>query len=289
VVIIVPAHDEGVGIGSCLSSIQAQDYAGTMRVVVVANGCTDRTADVARRFAAGVQDPRLTVDVVEVARPGKAGADVRIYLDADVVLSANAISAVMERLAPGTGIDLAAPLPVVARPASRLVRSYAAIWGRLPYVLEGVIGCGFYAVTSDGRQRWDRFPEIISDDKFVRLHFQDADKEVATEATVTIFLPERFSELLQVRARWCRGNRQLRRLSPDLHDHDRSRVGDAVAFVAPRPGLWPHVPVFALVYLVGKVSAALTPEARTMTWQRASTSPIRQGLPQPSVETVGPE
>ena len=106
---------------------------------------------------------------------------------------------------------------------------------------------------------------------------------------MTIFLPEQFIELLRVRARWCRGNRQLRRLSPELHDHDRSRVGDAVSFVAPRPGLWPYLPVFALVYLVGKVSAACTPKARTMTWQRASTSPIRQGLPQPAAGATGPE
>ena len=112
VVIIVPAHDEGVGIRSCLSSIEAQDFRGTMQVVVVANGCTDGTADVARCVPAGVREPRLSIDVLEIAQPGKAGAlnhgddhagpaDARVYLDADVLLSVNAISAVMR--ATGTG------------------------------------------------------------------------------------------------------------------------------------------------------------------------------------------
>lgn len=299
-VIIVPAHDEEVGITSCLSSIAAQDYRGEVEVIVVANGCSDGTADAARAFAAQADDSRVTVDVVELTRPGKAGAlnhgdehagpaDVRVYLDADVVLSTKAISSVVALLAPGTGIDLAAPLPVVARPASPLVRSYAEIWGRLPYVLEGVLGCGFYAVTASGRARWDRFPDIISDDKFVRLHFDEGNKAVANDATMTIFLPERFGELLRVRARWCRGNRQLRRLRPELHERDRSRLREALSFIVRRPELWPHVPDFVLVYLAGTVSSWATPAARTMTWQRASTSPIRQGLPRPPVEAAAHE
>ena len=51
--IVVPAHDEEAGLGATLASLQALDYPREqLRIVVVADNCTDRTAAIAR--AAGV-------------------------------------------------------------------------------------------------------------------------------------------------------------------------------------------------------------------------------------------
>lgn len=48
-VVLVPAHDEEELLGRCLASLAAQDYPDeSYRVVVIADNCTDRTADVAR-------------------------------------------------------------------------------------------------------------------------------------------------------------------------------------------------------------------------------------------------
>jgi hopene-associated glycosyltransferase HpnB len=57
VVIIVPARDELPTIGRCLRSLLAQTYAGPTRVILVDDGSTDGTGDVARALL----DPRLTV------------------------------------------------------------------------------------------------------------------------------------------------------------------------------------------------------------------------------------
>lgn len=64
VAIVVPARDEAPVIGDCLRSLLAQDYAGPMRVILVDDGSTDGTGDIAR----AITDPRLTV-IRGAARP----------------------------------------------------------------------------------------------------------------------------------------------------------------------------------------------------------------------------
>lgn len=51
--VLVPAHNEEVLIGRCVDSLLAQDYPrGLTRIVVVADNCTDATAEVARAHGA---------------------------------------------------------------------------------------------------------------------------------------------------------------------------------------------------------------------------------------------
>jgi hopene-associated glycosyltransferase HpnB len=51
VVAVVPARNEAEGIGPCLRSLFAQDYPGDFRIVLVDDGSTDGTADIARQAA----------------------------------------------------------------------------------------------------------------------------------------------------------------------------------------------------------------------------------------------
>src|SRR5215469_13948117 len=52
VAIIIPARDEAEGIAASIGSLLAQDYAGAARIILVDDGSTDGTADIARRTAA---------------------------------------------------------------------------------------------------------------------------------------------------------------------------------------------------------------------------------------------
>ncbi|MEV5412346.1 glycosyltransferase [Thermopolyspora sp. NPDC052614] len=76
--VVVPAHNEEAVIGRTLHRLLAGTAPGELRVVVVPNACTDRTAEIARqtaaRFAAesrtgadGQSDPRTHVDAPESA------------------------------------------------------------------------------------------------------------------------------------------------------------------------------------------------------------------------------
>ncbi|MDR3538121.1 MAG: glycosyltransferase [Acetobacteraceae bacterium] len=57
VAVVVPARDEAPLIAETLRSLLAQDYPGTLRVILVDDGSTDGTGDIARSLA----DTRLTV------------------------------------------------------------------------------------------------------------------------------------------------------------------------------------------------------------------------------------
>jgi glycosyltransferase involved in cell wall biosynthesis len=52
--IVVPAFNESELLPACLRSLAKQDFQGSVEVIVVDNGSTDDTADVAREFGARV-------------------------------------------------------------------------------------------------------------------------------------------------------------------------------------------------------------------------------------------
>lgn len=286
--VVIPAHDEAAALPRCLDALLGQRWAGAMEIVVVANGCSDGTAGVARGYVAvaAACGHRLTVvDLPASSKPAalNAGdactrAGVRVFLDADVCLSPNAIAAVLERLTSGAGTHLCAPAIRVRPPRSALTRQYVEVWSRLPYLRAQVIGCGFYAVTQEGRRRWDKFPELISDDKFVRLHFRPGEQQVADDAYFVVAFPERFRELLRVRGRWCRGNRQVAAAVPALRANDQSRIAATARFLCRHPALWGSVPTFSAVFAAGHLLAFLSRGAAGVsTWERAETSPARVG------------
>jgi hopene-associated glycosyltransferase HpnB len=57
VAVVVPAREEAPLIGEALRSLLGQDYAGPLRVILVDDGSTDGTGDIARALG----DPRLSV------------------------------------------------------------------------------------------------------------------------------------------------------------------------------------------------------------------------------------
>jgi len=90
VVVVVPARDEAESIEGALRSLLMQDYAGRLHVVLVDDGSTDGTGDLAR----GVADPfgRLTVVTGEARPEGWSGklwavhqgtVRARAHMDAD--------------------------------------------------------------------------------------------------------------------------------------------------------------------------------------------------------------
>lgn len=175
--IVVPAHNESSVTLSQLVSSPASDE---IRVVVVCNGCTDNTADIARRFAP-------TVHVVESDIACKthalnlgdqiAGAFPRIYADADIVITVDTIRALVRRLERGD-VLAAAPTPDVnLTGCSWLVRKYYGIRSRLPSSREGIGGSGVYALSEAGRGRFGQFPDVIADDTYVRLQFKLEERE----------------------------------------------------------------------------------------------------------------
>ncbi|MGY6694760.1 MAG: glycosyltransferase, partial [Roseinatronobacter sp.] len=97
VAIILPAHDEAAWIGACIDAVLASrgDLPAAREIIIVANSCSDDTADIARTRSAAADAAGWTLRVFETAKPGKLSAlnlaeaattaKQRIYLDADVI------------------------------------------------------------------------------------------------------------------------------------------------------------------------------------------------------------
>lgn len=90
--VCIPAHDEAQLIGACLASVYAaaQYLSEEVRVVVVADACTDRTAAIAHDFGCDV----VTIDARCVGAARAAGAEHLLRLGARWLCNTDADSRV---------------------------------------------------------------------------------------------------------------------------------------------------------------------------------------------------
>ena len=84
-----------------------------------------------------------------------------------------------------------------------------------------------FAVNAAGRARWGEFPAIISDDTFVRLQFDAAERRQCP-ARYDWPMIEGFAALTRVRRRQDAGVQEIDRLYPGLLDREaKPRLGMA--------------------------------------------------------------
>ncbi|KAA9106491.1 glycosyltransferase family 2 protein [Microbacterium rhizomatis] len=251
---VIAAHNEERVIGACLEALLGQDVrAGD--IIVVANGCSDRTADVASDYG---------VTVIDRVEPGKAGAlnagdavapsSTRIYLDADIVVPDGGVAALVRRLA-------VEPSVAAVVPARRLetagrqwpVRAYFSINERLPAFRAGLFGRGLIVLSAEGRSRFGAFPAMVADDLFLDSQFDESEKAQVDDVTVVVEAPYTTRELLNRLVRVRRGNAQMRaaaaagEIDLDVRPADR-RAWLRVAL--PHPKLWAAAVAYATITLV---------------------------------------
>ena len=226
--VIVPAHDEARTLAATLEALTAATGSEVPDVVVVANGCTDATADVAR--AAGVR-------VVELAEPSKAAAlsagDAaalafpRVYLDADIRLTPGTLDALAATLR-RDGVLVASPRVVFDTSRSSWpVRAFYAAYRELPYVRDGLVGLGVYGMSEAGRARFGDFPRLTTDDLFVQRLFSP-DERAVSDGEFVVAAPRDLRNLVKVRTRTARGNAELggtEVVDPRATTHDTDGAG----------------------------------------------------------------
>ena len=209
--VIIPAHNEAAVIARTLSPLSAAAVSGLIEVVVICNGCSDSTADIARSIPG--------IRVIEIAEASKTAALntgdhhaqlwPRLYLDADIEPTLEAVLQVLHELSSG---DLLAARPTFryeTEGGSQLIRSYYRARSRLPELRQALWGAGAYAVTESGHQRFRTFPPVIGDDLFVDAQFGVAEKKVVDTAPLIVRTPRRLPDLLAVLRRVNTGNQQV--------------------------------------------------------------------------------
>lgn len=256
--VVVPAHDEEESIAACLDALTRGMQPGELEIVVVCNGCSDHTAEVARRFGDAVR-------VVETEIAGKSHAlrigdqtatvFPRFYLDADVVLPLDQLRTVAAVLSAGSVLAAAPRMEVELGRSSWAVRAYYRVWTRLPYHAQGTLGSGVYALSREGRARFAAFPDLISDDGFVRLHFSPEERASVGSAHFVVRAPERMRDLLRIKTRSQKGAVQLRRHHPELAVNDPRDYRSSLLGMLWRPALWLPCAVYLYVIAVTRARA----------------------------------
>ncbi|MFT4165241.1 MAG: glycosyltransferase family 2 protein [Microlunatus sp.] len=257
--VVVAAHNEGVVIASCIGALQ--DYPGNLDIVVVPNGCSDDTAEMAR--AAGAR-------VIETEVAGKSAAlnlgDAatqefpRLYLDADISITGTQLAQLISALESD-------PATVVVAPARRIVttgrpvfvRAYYAINQLHPAFKSGLFGRGVCVMSEAGRSRFIEFPDIIADDLFLDSLFTLEERKIVDEVVVSVAAPMATGDLLRRLVRVRKGNSQLREASADS---TLMRAPDRTAWlrevVIPNPSLMPAAIVYVLISVLAAIGARLS-------------------------------
>lgn len=268
--VVIPAHNEERVLPRLLASLADE----RLEIIVVANGCSDATADVAR--AAGVR----VVELAEGSKiaaldagDGAASLFPRAYVDADIEIGAVDLLAVADRLRDGPELVASPGLRLDLSGASWPVRAYYAVWEVSSFRRRGHIGSGVYVLSAEGRRRFGAFPPVIGDDRFVQGLFGPAERATVDDAEFVVRPPRTLRALLARGARIAAGNRQLQRAGLAGHAPTRgASLGELVGTVALRPTLWGPFLIYVGVQL--RTAALADRKLRTSdeVWDRDETS-----------------
>lgn len=282
--VVIPAHDEGRVIDRCLTALLAGAAPGEFDVVVVANGCSDDTADRARRHGPDVR-------VLELGAAGKtaalnagdaaAGAFPRVYLDADVELGTGAARALVAALSAGPALVAGARPEPDLTGCSAWVRAHTRVWSALPVLQDAYVGSGVFAVSAAGHPRLAPFPDVVADDLWARRVFR-REERTAVDAGFTTYPPRGLPDLLRRLVRVRAGNVQLESGPPvpggaatatALVDDEGPR---GVRGLLATPGVPPgSVVVFLGVSVLVRVAAWVkVRRGRTAVWNRDESSRV---------------
>jgi hypothetical protein len=256
--IIIPAHNESHVIGRLLAQLVTPGGETEFDIVVVANGCSDNTAEIAASFGPAVRVislPHASKHAALAAGSRAAARFPRVYLDADVELTAADVRALAASLAE-PGVLAAGPRRVLALDASPWpVRWYYSVWNRLPEVRRGLFGRGAIAVGRPGYERIERLPALVADDLAVSLCFAPDERRIAAGAKVTVHPPRVVGDLVRRRIRAAESVAQLERTAPAPSASARTRVSDLGAILRREPGLAPQVALFLGVAVLARLGA----------------------------------
>ena len=286
--VVIPAHNEAAVIEAGLRAMTTGASPDQLEVIVVCNGCSDDTAARAAAFAPLVR-------VIETEVPSKTNAlnlgDVaarsfpRLYVDADVIMTLADVLEVARTLTSGGALACAPSVETVfLEGTTSAVRGYYDVWMSLPYTRQGMVAAGAYALTRQGRARFEAFPNLIADDGYIRLLFRHGERIEASGAVSRVLAPKTINDLIKIKTRSRLGTIELARRYPELFevDHRKKRHLAAFANLLAEPrlytGLGPYFWVSAVSWLRARRQAR---NLQAYVWERDHSSRIEaeQGAP----------
>ena len=137
--VAVFAHNEGKRILACLDSIYKAASGHPIEILVLANGCTDRTEDIVESYSS--EHPEVDLISIELADKSNAwdvfvhdnalDRDVHFFVDGDVQACPNSLVLLHDCLANDPYAHAASALPVAAAASANGVRGFSRTTGYL--------------------------------------------------------------------------------------------------------------------------------------------------------------
>lgn len=268
--VIIPAFNEESMIVDTLKSFLSGAGQGEFKVVVVCNGCHDRTAQMARSAFPEID----VIELREASKTAAINAGLRyvtsskvILLDADIRISTAAcrlLSAALDE--PGTDAAIG-HMEIDDHRCSRLVKAFYRIWETHPYLSNGKFAAAF-ALRKDTIERIGELPDVIADDAYISRLIPENRIAVLEGVSFTAKVPRNLPTLIRVRSRVHRGNQQLRRYALEPTAATTRRKLGFFILVLGKPSLWTAIPVYLTVVISSRILALKQKSG----WERDATS-----------------
>jgi 1,2-diacylglycerol 3-beta-glucosyltransferase len=227
--VIVPAHNEESNIERTIRSLVAIDYPHEyFDVIVVADNCTDRTADVARKAGATVHERHIP----ELRGKGYAlnwcfarilseepSYDAMAVVDADSIVSSNFLSVMNHYLERGAVAIQCSDMvePAATAWSSEVTRVGFALYNYVRPLGRRVIGCSAglrgngmcFAASTLRSVPWEAYSQAEDLEYGLELLLNGVTVVFAPEATVLSPMPQNVENAESQRARWEAGRLPL--------------------------------------------------------------------------------
>lgn len=228
-IILIPAYNEELGIKETLASLQCLDYPDEyVEIVVIADNCRDRTAELARAAGAAVYERtdshrrgkgHALTWALDRAQRDRPEAEAMLVLDADCQVSPNLLTALDTRLRAGDEAVQANYL--VANPGESWssglrFAAFSLINTVRPLGLSGMrLSCGLLGTGMGFRRSlleevpWDAVSLAEDGEYHCRLVETDRRVVFAPEAWVSSSMPTSLSQAREQQLRWEGGRWEL--------------------------------------------------------------------------------
>ncbi|KDE39242.1 Glycosyl transferase, group 2 family protein [Nitrincola lacisaponensis] len=268
--IIIPAHNEERNIGRLLTLLTEHDWLNHYNIYVCCNGCTDKTEEIVRSFDG--------VNVISTETPSKINAIrlverlnidyPRIYIDSDISIDKDSVIKIVDYLSDQNEPYLAVPQPHIDTSKSALaVKKFYSVWIHTTHCVDDGYGSCVFALNESARKLFDEFPEVISDDGFVRGIVPAGNISVIEGAISTVSPPKTLGGLIKIKTRSKLGNYELKQLGYDIYQS-----------VSGKPKHYKYVGASSMFvyYFVNLISAFYAgwklKKLKNYVWQRDDTS-----------------
>ncbi|WP_237068051.1 glycosyltransferase [Microbulbifer guangxiensis] len=211
--VIIPAHNEELSIATLLRALMPGVQKELYTITVACNGCSDRTAEIVRYHFPQVccieQEQASKVAALNAAENADLGFP-RVYIDADVVISSSAVETLIDTCRESREPTVVAPRAVPKNEGCEwLVRTYYLAWQKTIFFQQHGFGSGVYALNRPAREKFERFPNLISDDGFVRQILNYDNIRVVESAKSLVKSPRDLAGLIRIKTRSKLGSLEI--------------------------------------------------------------------------------